>query len=168
MTTSVRSISTARPPLAMNGRSRRQRSTDVPRPSCPRCGAWASRVTLSRAAFRPRRVSTAASVRGVQAHLARGGMHRRGALHAEAAAPWADARGSRTRSRQRCVRRYDPGGHANVSQTSRYLNATKTGLQDSMRRFEDARCNPVVKDAVTDHSLAYNEQPAADSKLSLS
>jgi integrase len=58
-------------------------------------------------------------------------------------------------------------GHANLSQTSTYLNATKTGLQDSMRRFEDARCKPVVKDASTDHSLVYNEQPEADSKLSV-
>ena len=27
-------------------------------------------------------------------------------------------------------------GHANLSQTSTYLNATKTGLHDSMKRFE--------------------------------
>jgi len=27
-------------------------------------------------------------------------------------------------------------GHANVSQTSTYLNATRIGLHDSMRRFE--------------------------------
>jgi integrase len=30
-------------------------------------------------------------------------------------------------------------GHANVSQTSTYLNATRVGLQDSMRRFDERR-----------------------------
>jgi integrase len=30
-------------------------------------------------------------------------------------------------------------GHANVSQTSTYLNATRIGLQESMRRFDTER-----------------------------
>jgi hypothetical protein len=37
-------------------------------------------------------------------------------------------------------------GHENLSQTSNYLNATKMGLRDSMRRFDEfaPRCNPVA------------------------
>jgi integrase len=38
-------------------------------------------------------------------------------------------------------------GHANVAQTSTYLNATRVGLQDSMRRLDEARrCNPVASE----------------------
>jgi integrase len=33
-------------------------------------------------------------------------------------------------------------GHANVSQTSTYLNATRVGLQESMRRFDNGRSEP--------------------------
>ena len=35
-------------------------------------------------------------------------------------------------------------GHANVSQTSTYLNATRIGLQESMRRFESPRAHPLT------------------------
>jgi integrase len=35
-------------------------------------------------------------------------------------------------------------GHANLSQTSTYLNAGRMGLQDAMRRLDAARCNPVA------------------------
>lgn len=50
-------------------------------------------------------------------------------------------------------------GHANVSQTSTYLNATRVGLQDSMRRFDDsaARCNPVAA-ARTDPQPPRNDE----------
>ena len=40
-------------------------------------------------------------------------------------------------------------GQANVSQTSTYLNATKGGLRDSMRRRDASRCHPVANDAHT-------------------
>jgi integrase len=50
-------------------------------------------------------------------------------------------------------------GHANVSQTSTYLNATRVGLHESMRRFEviPPGCNPVAIDAQTDLSRDCNE-----------
>jgi integrase len=35
-------------------------------------------------------------------------------------------------------------GHANISQTSTYLNATKVGLQDSMRRLDARRAGEVT------------------------
>lgn len=38
-------------------------------------------------------------------------------------------------------------GHANLSQTSTYLNATRTGLQDSMRRFGGASLQSVAMEA---------------------
>jgi hypothetical protein len=51
-------------------------------------------------------------------------------------------------------------GHTNVSQTSTYLNATRVGLQESMRRFDDSasRRNPVAKNAQTDPLPLGNEQ----------
>ena len=52
-------------------------------------------------------------------------------------------------------------GHANVSQTSTYLNATRVGLQDSMRRFDAAsRCNPVANNAQTEPSPLRNDEAA--------
>src|SRR4029434_6070929 len=36
-------------------------------------------------------------------------------------------------------------GHANVSQTDTYLNATKVGLQEAMRRLDSSRCNHVAR-----------------------
>ena len=51
-------------------------------------------------------------------------------------------------------------GHANVSQTSTYLNATRVGLQDSMRRFSSKRVDvgaladpPVTRTAGTEVSV---------------
>lgn len=55
-------------------------------------------------------------------------------------------------------------GHANVSQTSTYLNATKIGLQDSMRRLDDARCNPVASSQKTDHALPRNDESQETAK----
>jgi hypothetical protein len=49
-------------------------------------------------------------------------------------------------------------GHANIAQTSTYLNATKVGLQDAMRRLDASRCNPVAKKPETEHPpLGYGE-----------
>jgi integrase len=58
-------------------------------------------------------------------------------------------------------------GHANVSQTSTYLNATRIGLQESMRRFDESasRCNPVANEAPTDPSPLRNGEPATDPKV---
>jgi len=49
-------------------------------------------------------------------------------------------------------------GHANISQTSTYLNATKVGLQDAMRRLDAARCNPVASQTQIDRAPLRNEQ----------
>jgi integrase len=51
-------------------------------------------------------------------------------------------------------------GHANIAQTSTYLNATKVGLQDAMRRLDASRCNPVAKTAETDRPPVRNEDEA--------
>lgn len=51
-------------------------------------------------------------------------------------------------------------GHANIAQTSTYLNATRVGLQDAMRRLDAARCKPVAKEEQTDRAPLRNEQPA--------
>jgi integrase len=50
-------------------------------------------------------------------------------------------------------------GHANVSQTSTYLNATRIGLQESMRRSDESvpRCNPVARQSQIDSSPLCNE-----------
>lgn len=58
-------------------------------------------------------------------------------------------------------------GHASLQQTTTYVNVMWDGLQESFRQFEVRRCNPVVKTPTIDHSLVYNEQPAADSKVSV-
>ncbi len=49
-------------------------------------------------------------------------------------------------------------GHANVSQTSTYLNATRIGLRESMRKFDDARCNPVANTPATEPPPVRNEE----------
>ena len=44
-------------------------------------------------------------------------------------------------------------GHANVSQTSTYLNAGKMGLHDSMQRFEGILRNPVASEQQSGYVL---------------
>jgi integrase len=51
-------------------------------------------------------------------------------------------------------------GHANISQTSTYLNANKVGLQDAMRRLDASRCNPVAKPAETERPPLRNTEAA--------
>lgn len=48
-------------------------------------------------------------------------------------------------------------GHANLSQTSTYLNVVRGGLQDSMRRFEGVSCENVATDGATEHRPDRNE-----------
>jgi integrase len=36
-------------------------------------------------------------------------------------------------------------GHASIATTNTYLNATRIGLQEAMRRLDASRCNPVAK-----------------------
>jgi hypothetical protein len=41
-------------------------------------------------------------------------------------------------------------GHSDIGTTSTYLNATRVGLQDRMRRLDEARgCKPVASEAET-------------------
>ena len=56
-------------------------------------------------------------------------------------------------------------GHANVSQTSTYLNATRTGLHESMRRLDDARCNPVANKGAIDPPPVRNDDQDASAKV---
>jgi len=58
-------------------------------------------------------------------------------------------------------------GHANLAQTSTYLNATRIGLHESMRRFEaiPAGCNPVAKNEGIEHRLNCNEESASVSEV---
>ena len=55
-------------------------------------------------------------------------------------------------------------GHANVSQTSTYLNAGKMGLHDSMQRFDGTRCNPVANQSSDAPPLDRNEEMQETSK----
>jgi integrase len=50
-------------------------------------------------------------------------------------------------------------GHANLAQTSTYLNATRLGLQDSMRRFDIAEQTPTS----TEHLAAPDREEERDS-----
>ena len=57
-------------------------------------------------------------------------------------------------------------GHANISQTSTYLNATRVGLQDAMRRLDASRCKPVATGTETDRAPHGNDGDAdADQPL---
>lgn len=51
-------------------------------------------------------------------------------------------------------------GHANISQTSTYLNATKVGLQESMRRLDAARCNSVAIEGEIERAPRRNDSGA--------
>ena len=44
-------------------------------------------------------------------------------------------------------------GHANISQTSTYLNATRVGLQDAMRRLDASRCTSVAQTSPIEQRL---------------
>ena len=47
--------------------------------------------------------------------------------------------------------------HANIAQTSTYLNATQVGLQDAMRRLDASRCKPVASEEETDRAPLRND-----------
>jgi len=51
-------------------------------------------------------------------------------------------------------------GHVNIAQTSTYLNATRVGLQDAMRRLDASRCKPVANQPETEHPPLRNEGEA--------
>jgi hypothetical protein len=49
-------------------------------------------------------------------------------------------------------------GHANISQTSTDLSATKVRLQDAMRRLDASRCNPVASDGIVERAPHSNDR----------
>lgn len=49
-------------------------------------------------------------------------------------------------------------GHADLKQTSTYLNVAQAGLQDSMRRFGTQPLHSVARDADSEHPPAGNDQ----------
>jgi integrase len=65
-------------------------------------------------------------------------------------------------------------GHASAAQTGTYLNATRIGLQESMRRLDDARCNPVASGgydrptATSQRRVGGNRQTPCKLKLHVS
>ncbi len=48
-------------------------------------------------------------------------------------------------------------GHASASQTATYLNATRLGLIESMKRLDDSRCNPVATEAPIEQQPFCND-----------
>lgn len=52
-------------------------------------------------------------------------------------------------------------GHADLSTTSIYLNATRQGLQESMKKLDEDRngCKPVANETTTEHRLSCNDDP---------
>lgn len=55
-------------------------------------------------------------------------------------------------------------GHASVAQTATYVNATRLGLIESMRRLDASRCNFLQKEAVIEHRPACNDTAPVPSK----
>jgi integrase len=49
-------------------------------------------------------------------------------------------------------------GHAKIDQTDTYLNASRLGLHEEMRRFDGTRCNPVANKAVSEHTADRNDE----------
>lgn len=58
-------------------------------------------------------------------------------------------------------------GHASLEQTTTYLNATYAGLEESMRRSDEARsrCKPVANEGPIEHRLPCNETSSTDGKV---
>ena len=50
-------------------------------------------------------------------------------------------------------------GHANISQTDTYLNVGRMGLHESMKRFDDVRCNIVASQPPIEHGPDCNAEP---------
>jgi integrase len=58
-------------------------------------------------------------------------------------------------------------GHANIAQTSTYLNATKVGLQDAMRRLDASRCNPVANQGDTERPPLRNTEAVKNTQATV-
>ena len=58
-------------------------------------------------------------------------------------------------------------GHADLKQTSIYLNVSKRGLQDSMRRFGTQPLHAVAPNASREHPPASNEKRADKTQVTV-
>lgn len=58
-------------------------------------------------------------------------------------------------------------GHADLKQTSTYLNVTRVGLQDSMKRFGTAPLHSVAPEADPEHPAACNDTPASTNQVTV-
>ena len=58
-------------------------------------------------------------------------------------------------------------GHADLKQTSTYLNVTQVGLQDSMRLFGTRPLHSVAPEAESEHPPAGNDQPSTSGQVTL-
>jgi hypothetical protein len=58
-------------------------------------------------------------------------------------------------------------GHADIGTTNTYLNASRTSLQEAMRKVDEARrCNPVANEPTTEpRSLGNGAEENADKPL---
>ena len=58
-------------------------------------------------------------------------------------------------------------GHANIKTTDTYLNATRIGLQESMRKFEEFRktCTPVAQTSVQRDLTECDDAPLGDEEV---
>ena len=58
-------------------------------------------------------------------------------------------------------------GHANIKTTDTYLNATRIGLQESMRKFEEFRktCTPVAQTSVQRDLTECDDEPLGDEEV---
>jgi Phage integrase family len=56
-------------------------------------------------------------------------------------------------------------GHANIAQTSTYLNATRVGLQDAMRRLDASRSKPVENQVAAERST--EQRPIGEQHVTL-
>jgi integrase len=58
-------------------------------------------------------------------------------------------------------------GHATIDQTDTYLNSTKIGLQEQMRRFDRLRCNPVARTPGSEHPTGSNAGIANEKEVTV-
>jgi site-specific recombinase XerD len=58
-------------------------------------------------------------------------------------------------------------GHADLKQTSTYLNVTQVGFQDSMRQFSTQLLHSVARDHESEHPATGNDQPVSPTHTTL-
>jgi len=58
-------------------------------------------------------------------------------------------------------------GHADLKQTSTYLNVTRSGLQESMKRFGTAPLHVVAPEADQEHSPSCNDVSESEKQVTV-